>query len=78
MQQQRQNKLPHLQNEPQKQPKIVFTYFYVNGVNTPRTNNSWRGSCLAERNLVAQNLLGLPAMSGPPAPKQNPAIYPGG
>jgi hypothetical protein len=59
---------------PQNPPKIVFNYFYVNGVNTPRTNNSWRGSCLSERNLVAQNLLDLPAMSGPPAPKTNVSL----
>jgi hypothetical protein len=40
--------------------QAVFTYFYINGINTPETNNDSRGSCQSERDTVAQNLIDAP------------------
>jgi hypothetical protein len=46
----------------------VFTYFYINGINTPLTSPSWRGSCTSEHDTVAQNLLGKEVTSKIPQP----------
>src|SRR5262249_5543439 len=62
----------------QTRQAAVFTYFYVNGINTPRTNADWRGSCASETNLVAENLLDLPPvdLAAPRAPKHGPGLPP--
>ncbi len=46
-----------------RRSRPIFTYFYINGINTPRTKDltesrdNWRGSCLSEHDTVAQNLI---------------------
>lgn len=53
----------------------VFTYYYINGINTPRTKSladspgNWRGSCQTEHDTVAQNLLGKKTISPIPQPR---------
>ena len=37
--------------------KVVFTYFYINGVNTPMTNLNWRGNYISEYRTVGTNLV---------------------
>ncbi len=45
-------------------PKIVFNYFYINGINTPR-DGVGRGTCLYDRGMIKGNLLDQGPRIGP-------------
>lgn len=45
-------------------PRIVFNYYYINGINTPRTGEG-RGTCLYDRTMIKGNLLDQGARVGP-------------
>lgn len=45
-------------------PKIVFNYFYINGINTPR-DGVGRGTCLYDRLMIKGNLLDQGPRVGP-------------
>ncbi|MBL8705874.1 MAG: hypothetical protein JNM30_13565 [Rhodospirillales bacterium] len=56
--------------------KIVFNYFYINGINTPR-DGVGRGTCLYDRGMIKGNLLDLGPRVGPSLqvkPKDAPSI----
>jgi hypothetical protein len=58
-----------LNNIPCKSPpaggqRIVFNYYYINGINTPR-DGPGRGSCLYDRRMIAGNLLDQGPRVGP-------------
>ena len=54
---------------PPAPPTAKFTYFYINGINTPRVNDDWRGSCQSEHDTVGINLIGDPSVIDPKVPR---------
>ncbi|MCC7046064.1 MAG: hypothetical protein IT562_05060 [Alphaproteobacteria bacterium] len=45
-------------------PRVVFNYYYINGINTPRSGEG-RGTCLYDRTMIKGNLLDQGARVGP-------------
>jgi len=52
-----------------QQSAATFTYFYINGINTPRSNADWRGSCQSEHDTVGINLVGDSSVSNSRIPQ---------
>lgn len=59
----------HPETQPRTDRAAAFTYFYINGVNTPRTNADWRGSCQSEHDTTALNLIDDLRFSNPRLPR---------
>ncbi len=47
-------------------PQPVFTYFYINGINTPMTSSDWRGNYVSEYGTVGNNLIDDRVLPPPP------------
>lgn len=55
-------------------PKVVFNYYYINGINTPLDGDG-RGSCRYDRTMIKGNLLDQGPRIGP-APQRVPSKAP--